>query len=303
VLGVGLALILNMSETSFSEVVVLAFVFHRMMSYVNNLQSQYQFMANGEGTFWALREQIEKAQQAEEVHEGTRRPNGLREAIELRGVHFSYGDLKILNDFSVRIPAKRITALIGGSGSGKTTILDLIIGLRRPDAGDVYIDGVALREIDLRAWRSLIGYVPQDVYLFHDTVRWNVTLGDPSIPDTRVVQALKNAGAWDFVARDPRGLDAIISPQASNLSGGQRQRLAIARALARDPALIVLDEATTGLDVATETAILETLSALRGKVTILAISHQPALRKIADLTLEIEAKQLRHEPKIVGESA
>jgi ATP-binding cassette subfamily C protein len=293
VLGVGLVLVLDMTGSTFSAVVVLAFVFHRMMSYLNNLQNQYQFMANGEGTFWALRQQIEIARQHAELHPGTKQPSGLNEAIELRSVHFSYGDLKVLDNLSMRIPARKMTALIGGSGSGKTTILDLIIGLRRPESGDLYIDGVPLQDLDMRSWRRLIGYVPQDVFLFHETVRWNVTLGDTSISDARVTQALKDAGAWDFVARDPRGIDAIVSPQASNLSGGQRQRLAIARALARDPALIVLDEATTGLDAETEAAILQTLSALRGKVTVLAISHQPALRKVADFTLELEDGQLR----------
>src|SRR5690606_1605316 len=145
------------------------------------------------------------------------------------------------------------------SGSGKSTILDLVTGLQRPDAGEVLVDGVPLTDLDIKSWRELIGYVPQDVFLFHDSVRRNITLGDDSIADERVVAALKDAGAWNFIARDPAGIDAMISPQGSNLSGGQRQRLAIARALVKDPALIVLDEATTGLDTATEAAILDTL--------------------------------------------
>ena len=151
----------------------------------------------------------------------------------------------------------------------------------------MYIDGTPLAKIDLGSWRRHIGYVPQEVFLFNDTVRRNVTLGDESISDDRVIQALHDAGAWEFIARDPEELDAMISPQASNLSGGQRQRLAIARALVKEPALMVLDEATTGLDAKTEQGILETLQDLRGQVTIFAISHQPALRSTADLTLEL----------------
>src|SRR5690606_15952074 len=101
----------------------------------------------------------------------------------------------------------------------KSTILDLVTGLRRPDSGEVLVDGIPLDEIDLKSWRELIGYVPQDVFLFHDTVRRNLTLGDASISDDRVVAALKDAGAWDFVDRDPAGIDAMIMPQGSNLSG------------------------------------------------------------------------------------
>jgi len=288
VLGLGLLLLLSAAQRTFSEVIVLAFIFYRLMTHLNTLQMRYGVMVVGESAYWALREQIRQAQDAEERHAGTRVPAGLREAIELRKVSFSYGDLLVLDNLSVRIPAGRITALIGASGSGKTTILDLITGLRRPSAGDVYIDGVAMEDIDLRAWRQQIGYVPQETYLFNDTIRRNITLGDDSISDERVIRALKDAGAWDFVARDERVLDAVVHPQASNLSGGQRQRLAIARALVKEPSLIVLDEATTGLDTRTEAAILETLSALRGRVTVLAISHQPALRQTADIVIELE---------------
>ena len=202
-------------------------------------------------------------------------------------MRFRYDDLVVLDDLSLRVEAGRMTALIGPSGSGKTTILDLVTGLRRPESGEIFIDGSPLEELDLTAWRKLIGYVPQEVFLFHDTVRRNITLGDESITDARVERAIAEAGAWDFVARDPRGVDAIVEPQGSNLSGGQRQRLAIARALVKNPALLVLDEATTGLDTATEAAILSTLRALRGRVTILAISHQPALRAAANATYEL----------------
>lgn len=294
VLGINLIIMLSVADRSFSAVVVLAFVFYRLMTYLNNLQMHYQYMVNAEGMFWSLRNLIDEAEASVESHPGTRAPEGLREAIELRGVRFAYGDLTVLDGLNMRIPARTLTALVGRSGSGKTTIVDLVTGLHRPSDGEVFIDGVPLSALDMRGWRKQIGYVPQDVFLFHDTVRRNITLGDETIPDDRVIQALKDAGAWAFIARDPRGIDAVISPQGSGFSGGQRQRLAIARALAKDPALIVLDEATTGLDTQTEAAIMETLLELRGKVTILAISHQPALREAADLTIELEDGRVRN---------
>jgi ATP-binding cassette, subfamily C, bacterial len=258
-----------------------------MMS-MNTLQLRFHAVTVGESSYWSMREKIDDALTAVEEHPGKHVPAGLETAIELRDVSFAYGDVEVLDGLSITIPAGRLTALIGRSGSGKTTILDLITGLHRPQAGAVYVDGIALEAMDLGAWRRMIGYVPQDTFLFHDTLRRNITLGDTTIGDERVERALRDAGAWDFVARDARGLDALIAPQGSNFSGGQRQRLAIARALVKEPALLVLDEATTGLDVATEAGIIETLSALRGRVTVLAISHQTAIRDSADIVMELE---------------
>ncbi len=291
-LGLGLFILLTVADRSFSSIIVLAFVFYRIMTNVNSLQMHYQSMVNGESMFWSLKSQIDEATAAAEVHTGSRPVTGLHEGVELRDVTFSYGDLRVLDGINLFIPARRLTALIGPSGSGKSTILDLVIGLRRPDSGEVHIDGIPLSELDLRSWRELIGYVPQDVFLFHDSVRRNITLGDETISDDRVLRALEDAGAGEFIARHADGIDAIISPQGSNLSGGQRQRLAIARALVKDPALLILDEATTGLDAATEAAILDTLRELRGRVTILAISHQVALRNAADLTVELAEGQV-----------
>lgn len=287
VLGLGLVALLTFTDRSFSSIIVLAFLFYRLMTHARTIQMQYQIMATGESAFWSLREQTTRAQAEAEDHPGRRPVSGLRDLLELRDVSFSYGEHVVLRNAHLRINAGSFVAIVGASGSGKTSILDLILGLRRPDEGDVYIDGVSLAELDIVAWRHLIGYVPQQVFLFHDTVRRNVTLGDQSITDTQVETALKDAGAWDFVTRDRLGIDAMIAPQASNLSGGQRQRLAIARALVKQPSLLVLDEATTGLDVSTEAAIAETLRQLAGKVTILAISHQPILQESADLTIRL----------------
>src|SRR5690606_32798781 len=148
VLGLGLVLLLTFAENTFGSVIVLAFVFYRLMTSINTIQMRYQVLSVGESAFWSLREQIDEARAAEELHPGTIAPTGLHEEIELRDVSFAYGDLKVLDQLSVRIPAGRITALIGRSGSGKTTIVDLVTGLHRPDRGDVFIDGTPLVDID-----------------------------------------------------------------------------------------------------------------------------------------------------------
>ena len=145
-----------------------------------------------------------------------------------------------------------------------------------------------MRDADAAAWRGMIGYVPQETFLFHDTVMANVTLGDQDISRAEAEAALRRAEAWEFVAALPEGMDAIVGERGARLSGGQRQRIAIARALIRDPALLILDEATTALDPETEAGIVATVRRLAGKVTVLSISHQLAMRQAADVAYRLE---------------
>jgi ATP-binding cassette subfamily C protein len=177
---------------------------------------------------------------------------------------------------------------MGPSGAGKTTIADLIIGLLRPQLGQILIDNVPLEQIDLRQWRRMIGYVPQEAFLLHDTVLWNVTLGDPEVNEAAAEAALRAAGAWEFVAELPQQIHSSVAERGMALSGGQRQRIAIARALAHGPRLLILDEVTSSLDPQSEAAICRTLRELRGRLTILAISHQAALVEAADRIYRIQ---------------
>jgi len=178
--------------------------------------------------------------------------------------------------------------LIGASGAGKTTVVDLITGLLQPTDGQILIDSASLKDCSLEAWRGMIGYVPQEVLLLHDTVLHNVTLGDPAFDQADAERALRAAEAWDFVAAMPEGLNTIVGERGGTLSGGQRQRLCIARALVRRPRLLILDEATSALDPHSEAAICDTLAALRGQMTILAVSHQTRLASIADRVLRLQ---------------
>jgi ATP-binding cassette subfamily C protein len=140
----------------------------------------------------------------------------------------------------------------------------------------------------MEEWRGGIGYVPQDMVLFHNSIYENVTLGNHDISREEVRQALEDADAWDFVSRHPEGMDRTVGESGAMLSGGQRQRIAIARALVGSPRLLILDEATTALDPETEAEICETLEDLGRKVTIIAVSHQPALRDVADRVYEVD---------------
>ena len=168
--------------------------------------------------------------------------------------------------------------------------MDLIIGLLRPKTGEVWIDELPLKLVDLRQWRRMIGYVPQETLLLHDSILMNVTLGDPDITEGEAQEALRKAGIWEFVEKRPKGIYSSVGQRGLMLSGGQRQRIAIARALVRKPKLLVLDEATTALDPENEAAICETLQKLRGDITILAISHQTAIMEVADRAYRLQGK-------------
>ena len=259
---------------------VLAVLFVRIMQKVNRVHNQYQIAATNQPAFAFLQSTIASAEEAEETGLGSTAPQ-LASAIALRDVSFSYGRGSVLANVSMTLPAGAFIAVVGASGAGKTTVADLIIGLLRPQRGEVWIDDVPLGEIDASAWRRMIGYVPQETFLFHDTVMANVTLGESGISRADVETALRRAEAWDFVTALPDGTDTVVGERGARLSGGQRQRIAIARALVRDPALLILDEATTALDPATEAGIVATVKRLTGKLTVLSISHQPAMQEAA----------------------
>lgn len=270
-----------------SRFLVLSLVFIRLLTQLARAQRQYQKLSTQESAYWAIEKTIERAVAEREADPGGEQPE-LRKEIALDSISLRYGDQVIFDGASLTIPAGEITALIGPSGSGKTTISDLVIGLVEADSGTVSIDGVPMERVNKRAWRQKIGYVPQEMFLINDTVRVNVTLGEAGLGDAEVEKALRAAGAWEFISRLPDGADTRVGERGALLSGGQRQRIAIARALIHNPTLLVLDEATTALDPETEAGLWRTMLELRGKVTILAVSHQTQLADIADRIYRVE---------------
>jgi ATP-binding cassette subfamily C protein len=264
-----------------SELLVMVLLFFETVSAIGKVQKQYQTAVNYEPAYLAVRTLIDEAQAARETSTGIKMPNFSCD-IRLDRVTFRYDERTILRDVSMLMPSGEITVLTGPSGAGKTTVVDLVVGLHRPEAGDVFIDGVPLAEIDLVAWRSKVGYVSQDLVLFHDTILANLTLGDPTISEADVVAALEAAGASGFVAAMPEGLHTIVGEKGTKLSGGQRQRIALARALVGKPELLILDEVTSALDPAAEAEICRQIAELAEKVTVLAITHRKAWTDIAD---------------------
>jgi ATP-binding cassette subfamily C protein len=267
--------------TPFAEMLLLATLFIAANTSSNKMQRRFQQTITEASALWSMREMIDEA-----VADGETMTTGatptLAKGVEIRNVRIAYGDATVLDDLSFSVPAGKITAVVGESGAGKTTTADLIMGLVRPDSGEVYIDGVALGDLDLHEWRQLIGYVPQEVLMLHDSVAKNVSLGDPNLSAEDIERALRDAGAWEFVSKLPGGVECSVGERGMRLSGGQRQRIAIARALVHGAKLLIMDEATTALDPDSEAFVLSAIEALRGRTTVFAISHQPALRSVAD---------------------
>ena len=206
--------------------------------------------------------------------------HSLSHGIAFQDVSFRYpgSERWALENVSLFIPAFTTVGIVGSSGAGKTTAVDLLLGLLNPTTGTISIDGQDLDPTRLRAWQNSIGYVPQSIYLTDASIAANVALGVPTacIDRAAVERAARAAHLHDFVAQLPDGYDSIVGERGVRLSGGQRQRIGIARALYRDPALLVLDEATSALDTATEHAVMEAIAELTGTRTMVIIAHRLA---------------------------
>ena len=274
-------------------VMVLVVALGRAFSFFGKVQKQHQKLAQGESAYWSLMASIDAAAQAEEHVDGGVEPH-FEQGLQFRDVVFAYDpNHPVFNGLCLDIKAGALTTLVGPSGSGKTTIIDLAIALLQPQDGVVLLDGVPLPQINIKQWRGMIGYVPQDTLLLHDSILHNVTLGDPNLDLAAAEEALRAAGAWDFVNRLPAGLDTIVGERGGKLSGGQRQRIVIARALINKPRLLILDEATSALDPESEEVVRQTMEDLKGRLTILAISHNRALVQAADYVYQMSAGTAR----------
>jgi ABC-type bacteriocin/lantibiotic exporter with double-glycine peptidase domain len=214
------------------------------------------------------------ATEPEQRRAGKVAPPRLTGAIRVKGVSFKYGpnDPLVVRDVSLSIEAGSTVAIVGQSGSGKSTLARLLLGLHCPTEGHIFYDGYDLLELDHKLLRQQLGMVPQSPFIFSGTIRNNITLTDPSMPFDRVIAAAKRAQIDADIRAMAMGYDTVVADGGATLSGGQRQRLALARALVHDPAVLVLDEATSSLDATTERSVMESMRGLRA--TRIVIAHR-----------------------------
>jgi ATP-binding cassette, subfamily C, bacterial len=287
-----------------AELLVLAFVFTRLVPQITSAQNQIQLLAQALPAFEELTRVTHECDQDVEgsKDEGGltrlpsvpyRQPLVLEHRLRFESVTFSHRrpdgqPAEVLHDVTFDLPAGTTTALVGPSGAGKTTVADLALGLLRPTSGAVLVDGTALTGDAVARWRDAIAMVPQEAFLFHESIRANLAWAQPKATESDMWHALAMAAAEPFVRQLPDGLDSVAGDRGGRLSGGERQRIALARALLRQPTLLVLDEATTSLDSANETAILDALAQLHGRLTMLVIAHHLSTIRDADQVITIE---------------
>lgn len=266
-----------------AAILPLIALFTRALPLLGTVQESWQFWAHSRPAITASLALIDSAEAAREPDDAGVTVPDLLEGIELHAVSVCYPgqDGLALDAVGLAIPARSTVALVGESGAGKSTLADLIGGLISPDSGTMLVDGMPITLANRRGWRRHVAYVQQEPVLFTGTLRENLLLADPLATDAQIRAALVDAAA-SFVFGFPDVLETRVGEGGRGLSGGERQRLMLARALLRRPALLILDEATSALDAASESAVHEALSRLRGRMTILIVSHRGALLQLAD---------------------
>lgn len=305
-LGITLYVAIHALHLGAATILVLTFLFWRLVPRLMDIQQSVRLALYELPGFEAVRRTIDDAVAEREAPPGhpmalpDPAPKGspavIRSGVVFDAVAFAYATAPVLRQCSCEIAAGQITAFAGPSGAGKTTVVDLLLGLLTPTSGIIRVDGRALTTDWLSEWRTTVAYVPQDPLLFHDTVLANLLWANPSASMPEVWSALSAAAADEFVRRMPMGLDTVVGDRGIRISGGERQRLALARALLRKPALLVLDEATSAIDGASETRILQALVALRGTMAIVLVSHRAAPIACADVVYRIADGMLSRQP-------
>ncbi len=278
-------------ETNQGSAILLILLFYRCLQKLLNLQIYYQTIAVSLPAFNFIMNIIAQADNAEEdVNSGNK--INFNEILSIENLSFKYNDKTILDDISFNINSAEIVAIIGESGSGKTTIIDLISGLTKIQDGDIKIDGNSIEDLNLSYWRSQIGYVPQDPFIIHDSIANNVTLENNIYDNEDITWALEKSGSLEFVNLKSEGVEFNVGEHGSRLSGGQKQRLSIARAIIRKPKILILDEPTSALDQKSSKQIQDTLKQLQKDMTIIIITHQNELASIATKVIRINKGKL-----------
>lgn len=258
---------------------------------IASLGNFYTELVGAVGATERIREILKTPSEAEERPRGGVKAGRFRGNISFENIQFSYptrADVPVLKGVSLEIQAGKKVALVGQSGAGKSTIMQLLLQFHFPTAGRVQMDGREIYDYELESYRSNFAIVPQEVILFGGTIRENILYGKPEATDAEIIEAARLANAWDFISTFPDGLETVVGERGIKLSGGQRQRIAIARAILRDPAILLLDEATSSLDAESEKVVQEALNRLMQNRTSIIIAHRLATIRDVDCIYVLE---------------
>lgn len=283
-----------------APILVSMLLFYKGMNAMLWIQKAWQVTLSTIGSVYIVEGELDALARNREGN-GISTLGALKQGVEFRDVHFSYGDeTEVIKGISLSIPVRTTVALVGGSGAGKSTIVDLLTLLLKPQSGKVVIDGVKGDEVELKSWRSQIGYVSQETVIFDDSIAANIALEDvnpESAPETfeRVKAAARKAHIAHFIDEMPEGYFTQVGDRGVRLSGGQRQRLFIARELFKRPNLLILDEATSALDSESERAIQNSIDELRGEMTLVIIAHRLSTIRNVDRVYVLEGGKVVEE--------
>jgi subfamily B ATP-binding cassette protein MsbA len=282
-------------HVSMAAFLALLFALFRMFPIIHELNNHRGVMAGQMGSWEHVAALLSPAGKPH-LADGPHVPGPLREGLRFEAVTFAYGtDEPVLRDVDLEIHRGETVALVGASGAGKSTLVDLIPRFHDPTEGRVLLDGTDLRDFRLDALRAKMAVVSQDTFLFHDTVAANVAYGLDDVPMERIRWAAEQANATEFIEALPHGFDTVLGDRGARLSGGQRQRIAIARALLRDPEILILDEATSALDSVAEQQVQQSLERLMAGRTAVVIAHRLSTVESADRVVVLEAGRVVEE--------
>jgi len=287
----GLLVAAKFMDLRASVIMLMSLLLYRIFQKVRIIQQHLQRMSKNLPALDAIEETMDLASKEEEIW-GEKSHKGLKNLISLKKVNVTLGDNHILKDLDLDIYIHSIVAFIGPSGGGKTTLADVISGLIRPEEGDVLVDGKNLYGFTEESWKEKLAYISQGSVLFNDSIKNNLIWGNNSVTDKDMMEVADSFASHKFVNEMPKKYETNIGDLGSRLSGGERQRLLLTRALLRKPEILILDEATSELDPASQSVIISSLEKLKGKVTILIIAHRLETIEMADKVYLVESGKI-----------
>jgi subfamily B ATP-binding cassette protein MsbA len=311
VTGVGIAVVLWYGGNMVVNGTITAGVFASILVAIYMMFAPMKRLGDAYGVLQETRASIERIDtllNAEHEKEGHIKLEGFKKSIKFEHVSFTFpaNSTPVLTDVDLEIRRGEVVAIVGRSGVGKSTLVDLIPKFYAPSSGALTIDGININDIEMHSLREQMGIVSQDIILFNDSVRENIAFGKPGVSDSNIIEAAKMAYADEFIQRMPQKYDTLIGDRGLKLSGGQRQRIAIARAVLKNPPIMILDEATSSLDSVSEALVQKALDELMKGRTTIVIAHRLSTIRHADRILIIEGGEIvdmgKHEELLVKNS-